>query len=58
MKLSKLNTKLGNISNIFSSKLPVQINESFYVGTSILEISTNLIVLHAIVVNWLKLNWL
>ena len=48
-KLSKLTSKLGNISTIFSSKLPMQLIESFQVGTEILEILTNLIVSRAIV---------
>ena len=43
-KLRKLTTKLGNISNIFSSKLPLQSIASFQVGTEIFEIMTNLIV--------------
>ena len=48
-KLSKLTTKLGNISNIFSSKLSMQLIESFQVGTELLEILTNIIVSRAIV---------
>ena len=48
-KLSKLTSKLGNISNIFSSKLSMQLIESFKVGAESLEILTNLIVSRAIV---------
>ena len=48
-KLSKLTSKLGNISNIFSSKLSMQLIESFQVGTELLEILTNIIVSRAIV---------
>ena len=48
-KLSKLTSKLSNISNIFSSKIPMELIKSFQVGTEILEILTNLIVSRAIV---------
>ena len=48
-KISKLTTKSGIISNIFSYKLPMQLIESVQVGTEILEILTNLIVSRAIV---------
>ena len=48
-KLSKLTSKLGNISNISSSKLSMQLIESFQVGAELLEILTNLIVSRAIV---------
>ena len=46
-KLSKLTTKLYIISNIFSSKLPMYLIDSFQVGTKILEILTNIIVSRA-----------
>ena len=46
-KLSKLTTTLGYVSNIFSSKRPMQLIASFWAGTEILEILTNLVGLHA-----------
>ena len=46
-KLSMLTTKLGNFSNIFSFKLPMQLIERCLVGAETLEMLTNLFVSRA-----------